>query len=891
MRRSSFSCLPYPASEVSLAGDRIQRSWGEGSRSAASRHPHHVASLASGRADSARDARVGAQHRLPPSTSRGVVSDCDESLSSGNPSNNLHRCAPGFVPTIYSFDIRGYLREPAPGTRGRQDARRSSFCSKGSWSSRSHARARCASNYRSCQDSVTTLRTPAPLPPNRGSDADLSQSICGRLGNGTVASMGNTDLDRSMRSTADVQVRHLRASPISKVPHDSHVAVASFPLAAQPQTHVRRCTPNHQEGELRLFLPQCTPGSRSLSDPVGIPSGNDHSLDGAHRQRQSSSECSKAVRGSLADITGSDYPTDSKPPPEFMPIWSLAATTKPHRVPHIEFDTLPSSSNTSQVVYYVEGQRHVVRLGKTPCCLPLAPIVDSCLDLDKLLYLHHQHFPESQLSSGVLSFLTSPVLTDAMALFKAPRKVIAPSRHFSEDDIDLIFSTCAEDSDPADIDMFMSCFKVPKSSNVDSRLVADGREFDTFVRSIYKELGWSEFKMNIPSIETVTQMGLSYKIMFTKDATSFFYQILVPRRLRRYFGIRLASRRGKFRTGRLKKLPMGTHFSPSAACDISNSVLDILKARCPAGSTMNGIHVGRWDAVCWVDNFIFFADDEDTAQVIRDEFDKLCEEINLICKAWEFADSEGHIKVLGMLFKPGEYVLPPEVPSALSHGTARSFLIMFGGIMWANSTVGRLPLCFFPALMDFIRLLCSEQDWEKHYSAPREVLMETINLVQLLRESRLLPQHVISPVPASYNWSDASSYFLACVHQTLGKDNWFAVPTPESFWNGDVFNIFVAESSAWALGHLHYPQPQPCASIVDNQPLARAIFRGHSGSAATDAILAHVIRNRFQDGCHFIGWVPTDEMRADIPSRTATATTLPPKEPSVVRTRWRRIPG
>ena len=151
---------------------------------------------------------------------------------------------------------------------------------------------------------------------------------------------------------------------------------------------------------------------------------------------------------------------------------------------------------------------------------------------------------------------------------------------------DLLRYDVIEPAQPDKIRQYINLFLVPKKEDK-GRLIADGRPVNTSMDR--------PPRMKIPSVHQV-------------------YQFIIPEKARNLFGVRIPmgrrSRRGKIRTYRLKRLPMGWSWAPSIAQAMANKI------------------VGPAKAVAWVDNFIYGGETKTEALQRRDELKRQLERYN-----------------------------------------------------------------------------------------------------------------------------------------------------------------------------------------------------------------------------------------------------------------------
>jgi len=479
---------------------------------------------------------------------------------------------------------------------------------------------------------------------------------------------------------------------------------------------------------------------------------------------------------------------------------------------------------------------------------------------------------------SVLELITTNRVHELFSEINIIDEASAVDRHFSVEDIDLLLKSTIEEGETT---LTLPIFKIPKKGNVDARFLLNGKIFDRLLKSTSFVLP----RMGIQPIDVFLTAFLRYKFVATRDATSFFYQIRIPTSLSKYLGMRIGARRGKFKRARMRRLPMGICFAPAVAQSLANMVCEILKKRMPLD----------FFAGAWVDNFIFGCRTEDELQQVLDAFETLCKDVSLDCKPVELINDDGFIDILGIRVYPGSHIQclfkhePPE-----QRDTPRKVMVQVGRMFWANSTVGRMPLCMFPGIMRWMRKACAGHEWDVEEDLPEQLLQEITTLNQLLQGAVLTKDTLNDDVsPTHIDWSDASCDFLGVVSQEGLEDEWWmATPTPGGLRSNDgrTYHIFIAEALAWAvIVLLNHTRAIPTLYAIDNMALTRAVVKGHSGNRIVDAILSVTLpRMSLQS---YVGWVTTKLQRADKPSRDNTEPDITPWTPAEMRRcRWRRLP-
>lgn len=536
------------------------------------------------------------------------------------------------------------------------------------------------------------------------------------------------------------------------------------------------------------------------------------------------------------------------------------------------------------MVVYVNGERVRIRTGQNTDVsqLPLATISPNTMDIMALVSQCKEHQIEIP---SVLDLVTTDILNEYFSEIPDSSKQPAPSwvdrGGFLEEDISLLNVNTIQRVKEG-ITLWLHCFKIPKKDNKGSRFLVDGRTFD----DLLKQTSFQNPAMGLPRIDIFIKALLKYKLVATRDATSFFYQIEIPPNVRKWFGLRFgAGKRGSFCTAVMKKLPMGVCFSPSLAQGLAGLVCSLIKKRLP--------HLDFF-AEPWVDNFIFAANSQKDLDAILATFQAICDEINLICKPVETVNDQGWIEILGLMVQPGTKVwCNIDVDRLKATASDRDLLQKIGHLMWCNYTVGRTPLCKLPTMMDAMREACKRQSWDANLRRSTALIDEIETFALSLSHATLTLQDLedVSADIQTLAWSDASGKLLAGIIQhDLTDVEWYKWPTPSSLHReNDTFWIYIAEAMAWSKtvikAHQRGLLTASLLQAIDNLGLVKALQKGHSGNKITDAIMA--ITFPFLPPRSRVAWVETKRQRADMPSRDGTPTDQAPWIPNEFTTvRW-----
>lgn len=452
---------------------------------------------------------------------------------------------------------------------------------------------------------------------------------------------------------------------------------------------------------------------------------------------------------------------------------------------------------------------------------------------------------------------TAASLEDRHGAPAHPRRVadsrpVSVSRGFSRGDIELLTSSnllvrpwCSAKFRP------LRAFKVPKSNGL-ARFIIDCRPLN--------DIWVNDLPCVLPRIDAVVNELLVRRFASACDAKSFFYQLRLPRILSECISVKVAAIRGEHQLLFTTKVPMGLHVAPPVAQHTATAVQDA------AGP----VPAGAWRCA-YIDNFVFAADDAETAQAMLDDFLIAAAHYNLELKEPENATQ--HITVLGVHFDLAEGVASLEddkkkemVDFALPT-TPRDVLRAWGSIAFANYALGGRPLCFYDGPLRVLRQACSvglRAGWDSPFAPPWGESAQLLrDAAAQTRTRAVVEAQRREPAIRTIAWTDASETFLAAVLQRDGAadepEPQLQIPVDRAWGVG----IFVLEMAAVAHAVLTW---SPDAVATDNTAVHRAIIKGYSTVPAANALL-RLIFTAVQGRQLYVAWVPTDRQRADPLSR------------------------
>jgi hypothetical protein len=171
--------------------------------------------------------------------------------------------------------------------------------------------------------------------------------------------------------------------------------------------------------------------------------------------------------------------------------------------------------------------------------------------------------------------------------------------------------------------IYMGLFLVPKKTPPQGRLIGDARPLN--------ELQRPPDDMGLPRILDVIRTVLESSHAAKADGVSYFYQILLGRKIRRFFMARLAGRRGKVQEMQFVRLPMGWKFSPFIAQQLSKCVVK------------GGV------GVAWLDDFLILGQSKTEFHTHRETFLNRVRRYNIEIDNYVL-NPETELKALGLEF-------------------------------------------------------------------------------------------------------------------------------------------------------------------------------------------------------------------------------------------------
>lgn len=523
---------------------------------------------------------------------------------------------------------------------------------------------------------------------------------------------------------------------------------------------------------------------------------------------------------------------------------------------------LESSGVRKKIKFRVDGNQSSSLPRRAPCALPLAKITERRIDYKELLQL--PEVATEQLCEA-LSWITTDRLRNHVVqhpLFSEMRAKASHhvSRHVAGD-MQFLHSSGIFESHPwTSASLEVPIFKVPKSGNVDSRLIGDARS----INKLLPRLG----PMELPELPKLIRMLLSKRYLFQRDARSYFYAFGLCDQASDVFSIRWCNKRGKFSTSRWKVMPQGFSMAPRIA-----QLTSLHLAKNAMRSMEDAI------LVPWVDNFLAGTDDLDAMSSLMQNFYSVCDKCNVELKPTELppgktmdaigihfdvsADDVGdHFVELQADFK--EQMTSDRLLIGDSM-TARQYFQVFGGLMWANYAIARQPLCRWKHAMSSMREIAiavhksgRQEAWDEHFEVSKTTQSELhnmSNLFQSMRRTYRELEHAPSTVDV---FTDASSWAWGYLRTQPSLQGAHRVHS--------IKDIFVAELLAACEAWFSTSEEVPNLH-VDNTAAVGALVKGHSSTGKGNLILSRLYECLPRGARARVTAVPTDCQRADLASR------------------------
>ena len=389
--------------------------------------------------------------------------------------------------------------------------------------------------------------------------------------------------------------------------------------------------------------------------------------------------------------------------------------------------------------------------------------------------------------------------------------------------------------------VFLKCFQVLKKDGLD-RLVLDATPLN---RNSIPPLN-----MHLNTIHFIFEHLLKYKVWCTVDAKSYFYQFPVHQSVQSYFAMLISTRRGRALCRYLTRMCMGWRHAPCIAQRTSRTLLSELSRR------LAPFHLDFFADV-WIDNFIFAAQSNADLDLVFSTFLSVAAAVNLQLHS---PSPFSHLDDLlgfsvdlscGIARHQDKWVRKFESFLSSVRGwtsgsppTYRDFATLVGNIVWI-AFAQRIPLCFFPAVLQCSRCLAcqgpSRWDSAALHLGTQVLWDESAHALHIAKSTFAVP----SPPPALF-----SAFSDAATGDNFGEALWAIFD--------DLSNVSVAGPCPFQHEHIFFMELR-CAmhSILsaaytfpnghinlgtDNSAALFALRSGHSGNLAADALLRRFYR-------------------------------------------------
>jgi len=532
---------------------------------------------------------------------------------------------------------------------------------------------------------------------------------------------------------------------------------------------------------------------------------------------------------------------------EILELWNRIAQQKDDKSGEeddCEIDILPWSSETFRIRVR-KGTQMAFPHHTQPCKYPLGTTVCATLNVDRI---RRETANDTELAHLLDNWITdahiAPMLEQLAIQSRREHATPKVSRHFGSEDQPILDMICEAGHVG---DWIHPAFKVAKKDHT-SRFIHNLCDMSQRLRA----LGVKTPPMGLPQLPTVLDRIVDYNCIATVDATSFFFQIPIHVKLRKYFGVLVASKRGNFCRRRLRVLPMGLSHSPAIAQHLAMFFTNKISEQFQHAF-----------ATVWVDNFILCARSHEQLAEMRAFTDQLFREYGLHTKAWETGT---RIEVLGF------YV--SETPQGLSvelkdHGIFATtalpttmqpldVLCFAGKIIFANYALIRRPLAFLPSLLQAVRTASTNLFHQNGLpiDVPPTLAHEIQTLERWWNTSPVLTRtNKMHHVPVTnQSWSDASTHTIAVVHEYELRDEIAHIThtqlSPKNVYLLELLAILFAARTTTL----------PREIVTDSQIAAKALIKGHTHSTLGNELIAHILQ---EDVFKSVLWVDTTSQRAD----------------------------
>jgi hypothetical protein len=519
------------------------------------------------------------------------------------------------------------------------------------------------------------------------------------------------------------------------------------------------------------------------------------------------------------------------------------------------------------------------------CRLPLAAVTAGTLNYDAL----YEMFRETGLNRVhtdlrmMLNWIRTTSLADRLQKFLESDDTTSSSSTVGETTTitqQLKIAVTVRPEHYRNLRLVTTAFLVPKSDNVSSRFIWNGKKFD----KLFKRAGF--FIPRMPTLDIrnaiIKLLDPRWKFVTQTDFRSWFFQFALHPSISHYFGFRINDA-----LLRMIVLPQGIGFSPALAQHTSLFIASYVASQLQRRQ----LNI-EYDFVIWIDNIILLTRTAADATTVKNVFDETTARLNIAKKPWEDGSNNGTTTTaLGLDIDLRQQILRPS--SRLVHNfvtaqqnfvqrpTAQNFFSVTGSIIWL-AFIGRIPLCFASAFMHLLRATSRQalheqsRIWANDYIFDREQIQTVNAAADLVNNVVITPfEHPCASLRA---YTDASTTALAgFVFDTTQQ-----LPDPRSIYIVPIAStstrILPAELLAGALlsilrRHVQHEHDDNAVWITDNRSAHYAIIKGHSSSDICDRVLRLWLAH---------GAMPTHTQWVDTTSMPADKLTRADKYPTTI---------
>jgi len=539
---------------------------------------------------------------------------------------------------------------------------------------------------------------------------------------------------------------------------------------------------------------------------------------------------------------GFRYLYKAPPPDAFLALAKLEAFQPPQlsTIVTCRVSTCPRSllSTTIPVYYpFAESPFHAPADKRVPLHIPLAPISNSLVDLEKWETFDDDHITLFQL-------IQSPSAFESLFV-RSIRRVTRRSKGIAQHHVDhLDSSNLTETLDSIrDAKTTLGAFLVWKKDLL-ARFILNARPIN--------DAQHKPPDMMLPPLPAFLQLISRYRFGCTVDAVSAFYQFPVDPLIAKYFVFAFNNKRGPPKLRALRRLCMGWKFAP-AICQRAMIVLctEVVK-RLPSKDV--SVYV-------WLDNFVLLAQTKEVFDELQSTFRAVAADVNL--QLHHFSVDPHHFQVLGLLVDMQSHLFShsPEwlakVQSWAPCTTLREATRLIGAIIFSYY-VRRIHLATVPQLTSQLRIIAQAvadgKKWDSPFT-PASWFQTQIPIWLTSMNTNFSASIATNFCPA---YSDATEHIWAFQCGTHAEQGPFTC-------GPHLDTIFLKEltSAAYALIRLAQQGVHSVQLYVDNSAAAWALRSGHSAHHVGNSILRLLAEFLPKSFAYAVSWIPTDRNLSD----------------------------